>query len=66
MFCAGAQVYLADQLHNLVEVILLLKHLTHCLPDVDEVWVKLLVERLQRLQTCTEASIPMLVTGLGG
>ena len=39
--------YLANQLHNLIEVILLLQHLTHCLPDVDEVWVKLLVEWLQ-------------------
>jgi len=40
---------LANQLHNLVEVILLLQHLTHSLPDVDEVRVKLVVEWLQRL-----------------
>ena len=42
--------YLADQLHNLVEVILLLKHLTHSLPDVYKVRVKAIIEWLQRLQ----------------
>ena len=41
---------LANQLDNFIEVILLLEHLTHSLPDVDEVGVKLVIEWLQGLQ----------------
>jgi len=40
---------LSNQLDNLIEVVLLLQHLTHSLPDVDEVRVKLVIEWLQRL-----------------
>ena len=40
---------LANQLDNLIEVVLLLEHLTHSLPDVDEVRVKLVIEWLEGL-----------------
>ena len=41
--------HLADELHDLVEVVLLLQHLAHDLADVDKVGVKLVVEGLQGL-----------------
>lgn len=40
------QAYLANQLDNLIEVVLFLEDFTHSLPDVDEVRVKLLIEGL--------------------
>ncbi len=42
--------YLADQLHNLIQVILLLKNLPHSRSHAQEVWVKLLIKWLQALQ----------------
>ena len=42
--------HLADELHDLVQVVLLLQDLAYDLADVGEVGVKLLVEGLQRLR----------------
>ena len=53
---------LANQLDNFIEVILLLEHLTHSLPDVDEVRVKLVVEWLQGLHHHTAGQRNAAVT----
>ena len=39
--------HLADKLHNLVEIVLLLQDLAHDLADVDKIGVKLVIEGLQ-------------------
>jgi hypothetical protein len=37
-------------LHNFVQIILPLQHLTCFCPNIDEIWIKLLIERLEGLQ----------------
>lgn len=38
-------------LDNFIQVILSLQHLTGLCPDVNKVWIKLIIERLQCLET---------------
>ena len=43
----GKMRHLADELHDLIEVVLLLQDFAHDLADVDKIGVKLVVEGLQ-------------------
>lgn len=51
--------HLADELHNLIEVILLLQDLTHDLADVDKVRVELVIEGFQGLGILAVADEPV-------
>ena len=55
----GSMRHLADELHDLVEVVLLLQDLAHDLADVDKVGVELVVEGLQRLGVLAVADQPV-------
>ena len=47
---ASTRARLADELHDLLEVGFLLEHLPHDAPDLQELRIEAVVERLQRLR----------------